>query len=225
MEMAIKPFQSDTLLLQDFYRETENHFSENQFRLSSIIDIDSIHYEGVKVRIRKSRDDQFHVFIQKRTFARDLQTANILFETTVPEIIMKDSLLLFNPKIGVSRQSKLRAQRAEIIIDVPEGNYVQIPGHSTAVGIQNETWIFEDFNSGELPSVFQMLRNEFIDTDQRAPKNPAIPGSDSIRKETIKDSLLKVRHDADEKLKQLDAIEFQSLQIPILLFDPLGILP
>jgi hypothetical protein len=212
-------------LLQDFYRETENHFSENEFRLSSIIDIDSIHYEGVKVKIRKSKDNQFHIFIQKKTFARDLQTANVLFESTVPEIIMKDSLLLFNPRIGVSRQSKLRAQRAEIIIDVPEGKFVQVPGHSSSTGIQNETWTFEDFDSGELPSVFQMLGNEFINTQEAAPKNPAIPGSDSIRKEIIKDSLLKVRREADEKLKQLDPIEFQSLQIPIMLFDPLGFLP
>lgn len=225
MEMAVKPFQSDTLLLQDFYRETENHFSENEFRLSSIIDIDSIHYEGVKVKIRKSKDNQFHIFIQKKTFARDLQTANVLFESTVPEIIMKDSLLLFNPRIGVSRQSKLRAQRAEIIIDVPEGKFVQVPGHSSSTALQNESWSFEDFDSGELPSVFQMLGNEFINTREAAPKNPAIPGSDSIRKEIIKDSLLKVRREADEKLKQLDAIEFQSLQIPIMLFDPLGFLP
>lgn len=214
-EIKATPFLSDTIRVQDFYRETENEFSDNNFHLSSIVEIDSIHYEGVTIQIRKSSDEQFHFYVRKKTLARDAKAAKLLFDEIKPEYVIQDSLLLFNPRIGVSRKSKLRGQRATLVIDVPEGKFVQIPAHASVSEIQRETWYFDDFNSGEPAKLFQMRQDGLKETQKDS-------NGDSIS--PIENQLL---DSTDNKQNQKSEVptDFKSLSIPVMLFDPLGFLP
>lgn len=87
---------------------------------------DTLFLNTVKVNVIKSKDGLYHVHLMKIAKGNDRGTAEALAEKIEFKPEQSDSILYLPPNFSVGRNDKWRNQKVIVVIEVPEGKYVEI---------------------------------------------------------------------------------------------------
>jgi len=90
------------------------------------IDRDTLFLNTVKVNVVKSKDGLYHAHLMKISKGNDRSAAESLAERIEFRPTQNDSILYLPPHFTVSRTDKWRNQKVIVVIEVPEGKYVEI---------------------------------------------------------------------------------------------------
>jgi phage shock protein PspC (stress-responsive transcriptional regulator) len=90
------------------------------------IDRDTLFLNTVKVSVVKSKDGLYHAHLMKISKGNDRASAESLAERIEFKPMQNDSILYLPPHFTVSRTDKWRNQKVIVVIEVPEGKYVEL---------------------------------------------------------------------------------------------------
>jgi len=120
------------------------------FKLEPFEDLvdDTAFVKNVEIKILKSANDSFKVTMLKMVNGPNTRTANALANSINYGGEQKDSLLVLDKGISITRQNKFRNQRVIITVYVPVGKQIRIDrsigwGHNVHFGSH---WNDDDFN-------------------------------------------------------------------------------
>jgi len=109
---------------------------------------DTAFVKNVEIKILKSANDSFRVTMVKMVNARTTRAANALASLIDYKGEQKDSLLIMDKGIAITKQNKFRNQRVILTVYVPVGKQIRIDrsigwGHNVHFG---GPWNDDDFN-------------------------------------------------------------------------------
>ncbi|MEP6713012.1 MAG: PspC domain-containing protein [Ferruginibacter sp.] len=106
---------------QKFYRN-------RWFRMEpfSAIDDDTAYVKNITIHIVKSPNDSFRVTMMKMAFGRNKRSADTLAALINFNAVQRDSLLVVDKGIGITKKDKFRNQRIILTIFVPVGKQIKI---------------------------------------------------------------------------------------------------
>ena len=87
---------------------------------------DTAYIDNISIKFRKSPNDSFKVMLSKMSNGKNRQEANAAAAQIQFNIIQKDSLLILDKGIGITRKNKFRNQRLLMTVYVPVGKEVSI---------------------------------------------------------------------------------------------------
>jgi len=87
---------------------------------------DTLFLNTVKVNVVKSKDGLYHAHLMKISKGNDRSAAESLAEKIDFKPTQNDSILYLPPHFAVSHNDKWRNQKVIVVIEVPEGKYVEI---------------------------------------------------------------------------------------------------
>ncbi len=87
---------------------------------------DTLFLNTVKVNVEKSKDGLYHAYLMKISRGNNRGDAESLAKKIVFEPEQQDSLLILPATFTVSSNDKWRNQKVIVVIEVPEGKYVEI---------------------------------------------------------------------------------------------------
>ena len=128
----------------------KKYFRNRWFRLEPFEDLidDTAFVKNIEVKILKSPNDSFKVTMLKMVNGPSTRAANTLANLINYGGEQKDSLLVLDKGIAITRQNKFRNQRIIITVYVPVGKQVRIDrsigwGHNVHFG---NSWNDDEFN-------------------------------------------------------------------------------
>ncbi len=87
---------------------------------------DSLYLNTVKVTVAKSKDSNYHAYIMKISKGSDRSNAEELAGKIDFPIEQKDSIMYLPQNFKVSRNDKWRNQKVKLVIEVPQGKFIEI---------------------------------------------------------------------------------------------------
>jgi len=109
-------------------KDTRYYFSNNflHFEPFANIDEDTAYVQNIHIRVMKAENDSFHVTMLKMVNAGTKAEADAKAERMQFNITQKDSNLLFDRGIPISKEDKFRNQTVYITVYVPVGKRILI---------------------------------------------------------------------------------------------------
>ncbi len=105
-----------------------NYYTSHRFRLEpfSSFDEDTIFVQNIRVRIVKARRDSFEVTMVKMANGDSKERAEELVSRIHYNIQQRDSILMLDKGIAITREEKFRNQQVIVTIAVPVGKQIRI---------------------------------------------------------------------------------------------------
>jgi phage shock protein PspC (stress-responsive transcriptional regulator) len=129
---------------------TNKYYRNKFFKLEPFegLEEDTAFVRNVEVKILKSSNDSFRVTMLKMVNGRTRRFADTLANLMNYTGVQKDSLLVFDKGIAITRQNKFRNQRIIVTVYVPVGKQIRIDrsigwGHNVHFG---GMWNDDDYN-------------------------------------------------------------------------------
>ncbi|MEP7111564.1 MAG: PspC domain-containing protein [Ferruginibacter sp.] len=129
---------------------TNKYYRNRWFKLEPFEDLidDTAFVKNIEIKILKSSNDSFRVTLLKMVNGPTTRSANALANLVNYGGEQKDSLLILDKGISITRQNKFRNQRVIISVYVPVGKQIRIDrsigwGHNVHFG---GMWNDDDFN-------------------------------------------------------------------------------
>lgn len=105
-----------------------NSYRYNTFRLEpfQVFDEDTVFVRNIDVKIVKAPTDSFKVTLIKMVHGRNKRFADTLANKINFNVVQKDSLLVIDRGIAITREEKFRNQRVILTVYVPVGKQIKI---------------------------------------------------------------------------------------------------
>ena len=110
----------------DFFEDHDDDLNQKVGGLKLSKQEDSLLLKNMRVRLEKSMDDSFHVYIIKRARASSTSDAESFAEQISLPVEQHDSILHFPSGFVVNDKAKFRNQQVIIMVEVPVGKEVYI---------------------------------------------------------------------------------------------------
>ena len=114
-------------------RAAENPYADAWLSLGNLdIAGDVIASKAVQIQIEKSKDDLFHIEVDKRSRGKNLEAATTSATKLQHQLIIEDNEILFDPYFALKEGEKWRNQHITIRLFIPEGQSIQfedLPWH------------------------------------------------------------------------------------------------
>ena len=106
----------------------KKYFRNKWFRLEpfEVLDEDTAFVKNVKINIRRSSNDSFRVTMLKMVNGKSTRDANALVNLIKYSGEQRDSLLILDKGIEITKQNKFRNQQVIVTIYVPVGKHIRI---------------------------------------------------------------------------------------------------
>ena len=184
-------------------------------------DDDTVYVKNIRLRITKSTTDSFQLYLVKMANGDSKATASKLANRINFNIIQRDSVLLLEKGIAITKEDKFRNQQAIVTVAVPVGKRIFINenvgwGENVHInmGRDNDYWDWE--NNIETQSYNWKHNVEYVMTakglervDRRSDDEEDNSGNDVIEdfkksKEELKKDIERQQRELDEKKRELE---------------------
>ena len=184
-------------------------------------DDDTVYVKNIRLRITTSTTDSFQLYLVKMANGDSKATASKLANRINFNIIQRDSVLLLEKGIAITKEDKFRNQQAIVTVAVPVGKRIFINenvgwGENVHInmGRDNDYWDWE--NNIETQSYNWKHNVEYVMTakglervDRRSDDEEDNSGNDVIEdfkksKEELKKDIERQQRELDEKKRELE---------------------
>jgi phage shock protein PspC (stress-responsive transcriptional regulator) len=87
---------------------------------------DTLYLNTVKVSVVKSKDSAYHAYLMKLSKGNDREHAESLAEKITFTTVQEGNVLYLPESFSVSRNDKWRNQKVMVVIEVPEGKFIEL---------------------------------------------------------------------------------------------------
>jgi hypothetical protein len=181
-------------------------------------DEDTVYVKNIRLRIVKGDSGNFKVTIVKMANGRTKSAAENIANTINYNVAQKDTMLLLDKGIAITRQEKFRNQQVIITVAVPVGKRIYINDNvgwdnnvHVDLGRHDDYWDWE--NSMETESLRWRHNVEYIMTEkglERVDKQVKDEDEDNNSNQTIEEfrkSRDEMEREKQEKLRELQEID------------------
>jgi phage shock protein PspC (stress-responsive transcriptional regulator) len=125
-EITVNQPQNNTLYVKVAEKDTYYYNSWFDFDGNINLKKDTLFLNTVKVNVEKSKDGAYHAHMMLLSKGNDNEDAEQRAQKISFPIIHRDSLLILPAHFAVTKDDKWRNQKIVVVIEVPEGSYIQL---------------------------------------------------------------------------------------------------
>ncbi len=144
--LIFNPPNNDTLIIKNSGIEYDGKiiYVGNQLQIKSInVDDTTLALMNVKIDIKESEDNQYHFYVKKAAYGRNVKVAEDRADAILPDYKQEGNIFYISDNILQSNNIPFRGERLQYVLEIPKGITFKVQGFKRPM---NNVYIYGSSN-------------------------------------------------------------------------------